>query len=214
MTALAARDMKVSLLVRSKAIFSQLADPYTASLAEKVLRSHGIRTIKDIEVSGIASRSRSDQPATPLVVHTWPMPRGRALECLRRSRHTELVDKHPARLLGMGGSRGSWREPLRRHTWTQASPRPPQPLPNGEDALNIEVRLFASLRRYLPSSASGTSAHMDMPAGATIADVFEKLGIPAGAARLVLVNGSQESNTDRQLEDGCTLSVFPPVAGG
>ena len=91
MTALAARDMKVSLLVRSKAIFSQLADPYTASLAEKVLRTHGIRTIKDIEVSGIASRSRSDQPAAPLVVHTWPMPRGRALECLRQSRHTELV---------------------------------------------------------------------------------------------------------------------------
>jgi len=80
--------------------------------------------------------------------------------------------------------------------------------------LNIEVRLFASLRRYLPSSASGTSARMDMPAGATIADVFEKLGIPAGAAHLTLVNGSQESNTDRQLEDGCTLSVFPPVAGG
>ena len=55
---------------------------------------------------------------------------------------------------------------------------------------------------------------MDMPAGATIADVLEKLGIPAGAAHMTLVNGSQEPNRDRQLEDGCTLSVFPPVAGG
>jgi molybdopterin converting factor small subunit len=80
--------------------------------------------------------------------------------------------------------------------------------------VNIEIRLFASLRRYLPSSASKSSATLDVPAGATITTVLEKLGIPAGAAHLTLVDGTQETNMDRKLEEGCTLSVFPPVAGG
>ena len=80
--------------------------------------------------------------------------------------------------------------------------------------MNIEVRLFASLRRYLPSNASRSSVRIEIREGATIADVLEKLGIPSGAAHLTLVDGSQEQNIDRQLEDGCTLSVFPPVAGG
>jgi len=78
-----------------------------------------------------------------------------------------------------------------------------------KNALKTQVRLLASPRRYLPPSAGATSGRIHLPAGATIADVFEKLGIPA-AAHLTLVNGFQESNTNRELEDGCTLSVFSP----
>lgn len=80
--------------------------------------------------------------------------------------------------------------------------------------MTIEVRLFASLRQYLPSGAGRTSARINMPDGATIADALDKLGIPAGAVHLTLVDGYGETDMNRQLEDGCTLSVFPPVAGG
>jgi len=80
--------------------------------------------------------------------------------------------------------------------------------------MNIEVQLFAQLRKYLPPGSSQGSTRIDMPDGATIADALAKLGIPASAAHLALVDGSHEANFHQQLKDGCTLSVFPPMAGG
>lgn len=80
--------------------------------------------------------------------------------------------------------------------------------------MNIEVRLFAQLRKYLPRGSSQGSARIDMPDGATIADALAELGIPASAANMTLVDGSHEANVRQRLKDGCTLSVFPPMAGG
>ena len=80
--------------------------------------------------------------------------------------------------------------------------------------MNIEVRLFAQLRKYLPPGSSQGSTRIDMPDGATIADALAELGIPARAANMTLVNGSHEPNIRQRLKDGCTLSVFPPLAGG
>ncbi len=59
LTALADRGMKVALVVRSPAIFSQLADAYTAGLAEKVLRRNGVRVLTNAEPVGIEARSRT-----------------------------------------------------------------------------------------------------------------------------------------------------------
>ena len=70
LTALSARGMRVSLVVRSRAIFSQLADPDTALLAEKVLRAHDIRVHKGVEVCGIESRAGSGRSAGRLLVQT------------------------------------------------------------------------------------------------------------------------------------------------
>jgi nitrite reductase (NADH) large subunit len=72
LTALSARGMKVSLVIRSKAIFSQLADPDTALLAEKVLRAHDIRIHKGLEVCGIESGAGSGRSAGRLLVQTRP----------------------------------------------------------------------------------------------------------------------------------------------
>jgi molybdopterin converting factor small subunit len=80
--------------------------------------------------------------------------------------------------------------------------------------MNIEVRLFAQLRKYLPRDSSQGSTRIDMPDGATIADALAELGIPASAAHMTLVDGSHEANVRQRLKDGCTLSVFPPLAGG
>lgn len=70
LTALSARGMRVSLVVRSEAILSQLADPDTALLAEKVLRAHDIRAHKGVEVYGIDSRGSSGRSAGRLLVQT------------------------------------------------------------------------------------------------------------------------------------------------
>ncbi len=80
--------------------------------------------------------------------------------------------------------------------------------------MTVEIRLFATLRKYLPSGGDRASAPIEMPAGSSIADVLEELGIPVAMASLVLVNGHYESNKRRQLEDDCVLSVRPPIAGG
>ena len=80
--------------------------------------------------------------------------------------------------------------------------------------MGIEVRLFATLRTYLPPGSNRTSARLEMPAGASIADVLDTLGIPAAAAFLILVDGLYESDRQRKLDEGCVLSIWPPVAGG
>jgi molybdopterin converting factor small subunit len=80
--------------------------------------------------------------------------------------------------------------------------------------LSVEVRLFATLREYLPSGSSRTSTRLELPTGASIADVLARLGIPPAKAFLVLVNGLYEADKDRRLKDGCVLSIWPPVAGG
>jgi len=80
--------------------------------------------------------------------------------------------------------------------------------------VNVEVRLFATLRKYLPAGSERTSAQVEVPAGASIADALTALGIPVEAVHLLLVNGIYEPDKDRRLEDGCVLSAWPPVAGG
>ena len=80
--------------------------------------------------------------------------------------------------------------------------------------MHVEVRLFATLRKHLPSGNDGTTGHVDVPAGSSIADVLDRLDIPPAMASLMLVNGRYESDRHRKLEQGCVLSVWPPVAGG
>lgn len=71
LAALAGRGVKTALLVRSDTILSQIADPSSASLAEKVLRAHGIRTLKHMEVRAIETRSAAHRrDRASLVVHT------------------------------------------------------------------------------------------------------------------------------------------------
>ena len=78
----------------------------------------------------------------------------------------------------------------------------------------VEVRLFATLRDYLPPGGDRTGVQIETPDGASIADVISKLGIPARLAHLVLLDGRYEPDRRRRLKDGCVLSIWPPIAGG
>jgi molybdopterin converting factor small subunit len=78
----------------------------------------------------------------------------------------------------------------------------------------IEIRLFANLRKYLPAGATGGSTKMELPDGATLGDLIEKLAIPSPLAQLVMVDGQHEQRRERVLADGQVVSIFPPVAGG
>jgi molybdopterin converting factor small subunit len=81
--------------------------------------------------------------------------------------------------------------------------------------MKIEIKLFATLRKHLPPNADGSSATIEVADGLTVGGLIEHLKIPKELAQLVLVNGVNiEGDYARTLEEGDTVSIFPPVAGG
>jgi len=79
--------------------------------------------------------------------------------------------------------------------------------------VRVEVRLFATLGRYLPESSQTDSAFLEMPEGSTVADVASALGIPATLSRITLVNDA-EADDGLRLSPGDVVTLFPPLAGG
>jgi molybdopterin converting factor small subunit len=79
--------------------------------------------------------------------------------------------------------------------------------------MEIEVKLFATLRDYLPKGSGQFSCKVEIDSTDTVRNVLERLEIPEEMPKIILVNGVH-SNLDRALKFGDVLSVFPPVAGG
>jgi sulfur carrier protein ThiS len=80
--------------------------------------------------------------------------------------------------------------------------------------MNIEVRLFATLRDFLPAGSTSPMVRLDLSPGASIADALAKLGIPADEVALTVVNGKFERDRQQPLSDGIVLSLWSHVAGG
>ncbi len=81
--------------------------------------------------------------------------------------------------------------------------------------MKIEIKLFANLKKLLPPDAEGRTATLEVEDGLTVAALVEQLQIPKEMAQLVLINGINiEGEYSRTLQEGDTVSVFPPVAGG
>ncbi len=71
------------------------------------------------------------------------------------------------------------------------------------------------MRKLLPSDSDGTKATIEVEDGLTVTELIEQLQIPKEMAQLVLVNGVNiEGEYSRILQEGDTVGVFPPVAGG
>jgi molybdopterin synthase sulfur carrier subunit len=79
--------------------------------------------------------------------------------------------------------------------------------------VRIEVRLFATLARYLPKDAQTGSARLDVAEGSSVSDVADALGIPADISRIILVN-DQDADESQRLGEGDVVTLFPPLAGG
>lgn len=77
--------------------------------------------------------------------------------------------------------------------------------------MKIQVSLFANLRDYAPGDEG--SFELALAAGATVADLFAALHVPAQVQAVVLVNGRRaEPSTRLAPED--TVTLFPPMEGG
>ena len=79
--------------------------------------------------------------------------------------------------------------------------------------MRIEVRLFATLARFLPKGAETGSTYLDVAEGSSVGDVAEALAIPTDLSRIILVN-DQDADENRGLVEGDVVTLFPPLAGG
>ena len=76
----------------------------------------------------------------------------------------------------------------------------------------LQVRLYATLRRYQPSIAKGILT-IDMPAASSVAEVVKHLAIDPAEIHIVMVNGIG-SELDRILVDDDRVGLFPALGGG
>jgi molybdopterin synthase sulfur carrier subunit len=77
----------------------------------------------------------------------------------------------------------------------------------------VHTKLFATLRDYRPGLKIGEAFPVDLPDGATVADLVRQLGVPEKEVKLIFVNGLMRE-LDHVLADGDELGIFPPVGGG
>ncbi|MDY6987542.1 MAG: MoaD/ThiS family protein [Thermodesulfobacteriota bacterium] len=76
-------------------------------------------------------------------------------------------------------------------------------------AAYIELKLFASLKTYLPQGAE----RFPIQAGETVEALMKRLGIPLGEVNLIFVNGVK-AQMSSILGGGDRVGIFPPVGGG
>ncbi len=79
--------------------------------------------------------------------------------------------------------------------------------------MRIRVKLFASLCRYFNDAAPGIPFEMEVPAGATLADLVDRLKLPREEVKVFFVNGRARPK-DWLLKAGDDVGIFPLIAGG
>lgn len=79
--------------------------------------------------------------------------------------------------------------------------------------IEVEVRLYALLRRYAPEVNLGEAMRLNMKEGSTLQMIYDRLGIPFDEVKRVIVNGIARDHYYR-LSNGDRVAIFPPIAGG
>lgn len=78
--------------------------------------------------------------------------------------------------------------------------------------MQVHVKLFSRFREHLPREARG-EATLDLPDGATVGDLLDRLGI-VRRVQLIAINDQPETDRARVLREGDRVRVFPFVVGG
>lgn len=81
------------------------------------------------------------------------------------------------------------------------------------DMIEVQVRLYATLRRFHPEQKLGEGINARVPAGTNIGELIAAIGLPPDTVRQVFSRG-RSVEEDHILEDGEDVALFPPVAGG
>ena len=79
--------------------------------------------------------------------------------------------------------------------------------------MDIEVRLFATFRDYLPQGSQSFSFKKSLGKEMTASGMTEEINLPPDIPKIFIVNGNVVTG-EYLLHDGDVVSIFPPVAGG
>jgi len=83
--------------------------------------------------------------------------------------------------------------------------------------LKITLKLFATLGEYLPEQAQANEVEIEVLEGATPYEVIDRFNVPRAMVHLVLLNGvylDASQRSERVIQSGDALAIWPPVAGG
>ena len=84
--------------------------------------------------------------------------------------------------------------------------------------MQITLKLYATLGSLLPPGARENTARIEVSNDATPNQVIDQYQVPRELAHLVLINGYFVAHADRdrpgRFQEGDTLAIWPPVAGG
>ena len=84
--------------------------------------------------------------------------------------------------------------------------------------MQINIEFYASLMKYLPPGKHRFRREVRVEDGITLSKLIRQYHISDQEAHLVLVNGQfvncGEDRDRRELVEGDTISIWPPVAGG
>lgn len=79
--------------------------------------------------------------------------------------------------------------------------------------MKVFVKLYALLRPYHPGPNRSVPLEVELPAGATVADLVPALQLPTGLLKSAFINNQAQPLTT-PLNEGDHIGLFPPVVGG
>lgn len=74
--------------------------------------------------------------------------------------------------------------------------------------MDVEIRLFESLKKYQPQGAK-----VRLAAGSRVSDLLDALGISMDDVGILIVNRA-DGRFDQQLQTGDVVTLIPPIGGG
>ena len=77
----------------------------------------------------------------------------------------------------------------------------------------VEVRLYASLKKYHPKPSDSEAFIIELDGKANLGNVLEKLKVPREEVGILMVNGKWQKES-YLLEDGDRIGIFPLIGGG
>ena len=79
--------------------------------------------------------------------------------------------------------------------------------------MQIEVRLYATLREQAPQGANAGVFPLELPTGSTVEALLQQIGISAKKVHMRMVNGVGVTD-EHILKENDRVGLFPPVGGG
>lgn len=83
--------------------------------------------------------------------------------------------------------------------------------------MEVTVKLFAILGKYLPPNATHNEVQMDIAEGTSVSQLMQQLHLPPELTHVAMINGIYIDPDDRDqttFSPGDEFVVFPPVTGG